>query len=84
MKVLAFSVYDKAVEAYMQPFFMRSKGEAIRSWTQAVGDPKSNFCAHPEDYILFCVGAFEDGSGIFTVHEPEKIITALELVKKPE
>ena len=26
-----FTVHDAKVEAYMAPFFMRSKGEAIRS-----------------------------------------------------
>lgn len=77
-----FSVYDAALSAYMQPFFLRSKGEAVRSFTDAIADPKMPFHAHPEDYTLFLIGAWDDVRGVMVSPvAPERIISALECVK---
>jgi len=57
-----FTVYDSKAEAYLPPFFMRSTGEAIRSWTQAINDQNSTFSKHPADFTLFMVGEFDDNA----------------------
>lgn len=80
MKLLLCSVYDAAVGAYLNPFAVRSEPEAKRSFSDAVGDANSPFCAHPEDYILYAVGLFDNLSGAFEVPDtPKKLITALEV-----
>lgn len=73
-----FSVRDKAVGAFLQPFFSRSKGEALRSFTEAVNDEKSMFHKHETDYTLFYLGEFDDVSGLFATSEPERLLTAME------
>lgn len=79
MKLLICSVYDAAVGAYMQPFFCRSKSEAIRSFSDAVGAKESQFCAHPEDYTLMCVGAWDDATAdLVPISNLEKLITGNE------
>lgn len=76
-----FTVYDAAVNAFMTPFFARSKGEAIRSFTQAVNDEKSQFNANPSDYGLWYLGDFDDDSGSVTPpNAPEKVIQAIEVL----
>ena len=60
-----FSVYDSKVGAFMTPFFMRSKNEAIRSFTDIVNDGKSSIGMHPEDFCLFYHGTFSDEEGDF-------------------
>lgn len=75
-----YSVFDKAVNAFMRPFYCVARGEALRVFMDAVGDKNSQFCKHPEDYILFQCGEFDDVKGVFTQEEPEKVITALECV----
>lgn len=82
MKLEIFSVYDSATQAFMQPFMCRSKGEAIRSFQQAVGDRESNFCKTPADYTLFTFGSWDDNSGIYDTAPPERVIGALELVTR--
>lgn len=81
-----YSVYDKAVEAFMQPFFVRAKGEAVRSFMSACTDGKSQFVSHPGDYTLFHIGTFDDASGIISVPQagPVRVITALECIQQPE
>lgn len=82
MIYLCMSVLDKQVGAYLPPFFVRTKGEAVRSFMDAVKDPKHQFARHPDDYVLFQCGEFEDGTGIFSSREPDRIISARECVDK--
>lgn len=86
MKVLEmYAVYDSAAGYYGQPFFCRSKSEAVRLFSDAVGDDKSPYHKHPGDFSLFFVGLWDDNTGVVT---PEtvtaRVISALECVVRPE
>lgn len=81
MKLLMFSIHDKAIAAYSSPFYARAKGEAIRSFIDAVNDPKTPYHANPTDYSLFFMGEFDDGSGHILGSGPENILTANEALR---
>lgn len=79
-----FTVYDSKVGAYMQPFFMRSKGEALRAFESAVNDPQTMFCKHPQDYVLFEIGEYDELHGLLIPHSaPQSVVVAIELKKTP-
>lgn len=78
MKHLVFTVRDKAIGAFLQPFFTRSKGEAVRSFMEACNDPKHNFNRNSSDYTLFYLGDFDDVSGLFNPQDPERVLAAFE------
>lgn len=81
---MLMAVKDEAVGAFMAPFAVRSRNEALRSFTDAVNDPKMQFNAHPEDYTLYVVGEWDDYAGLcreLTVNE--KVVSAKD-VKRPE
>lgn len=79
-----YSVLDKAVNAFLPPFFARARGEAIRSFSEAANDEKHQFRRHLDDYVLYELGEFNDAAGIFTCGEPVRIISAREcLVSDP-
>lgn len=78
MKLIAMSVRDEKIEAFLPPFFVRTKGEGIRSFTEAASDEKHQFCRHPDDYVLYCVGVFDDNSGRFERAEPDRILSVRE------
>lgn len=82
MKLFVFSVLDMAVKAYMQPFYCRSHGEAVRSFTDAVNDPKGQFGRHSTDYILMHHGLFDDQNGLFESIEPVRVIGANEVLQE--
>lgn len=82
MKLGVYTVLDKAVGAFLQPFFARSTGEALRSFGDAVNGQSGPFSNHPHDFTLYQLGDFDDGSGIFTVGEPHRIVGAHELLTK--
>lgn len=82
MKLGIFAAYDAAVRAYLQPFFVRSKGEAIRSFTDAVNDEKGMFNRHAGDFALFALGEFDDGDGsVSTLSVPQRIVTAEDVLR---
>lgn len=81
--LLMFSVYDAATEAFMQPFFARSKGEAVRSFTAAANAEDHQFYKHADDYTLFQIGVFDDGLGEVTPVTPTSLGTALEYRSAP-
>lgn len=78
MKLLMFCVFDKAVNAYLPPLFFRARGEALRSFTEAVNNRDQNFNKHPNDYLFMYLGEFDDSAGTFVTVDPERIISAHE------
>lgn len=57
-----FTVYDTKVLAYLPPFYMQTKPAAIRAITDTMQDPSHQFSKHPEDYVLFHLGDFDDNT----------------------
>lgn len=68
MKVKVFAIYDSKAEAYLPPFFMKSKGEAIRALTSHVNDPQHNFNKYAADFTLFELGSWDDSNTTFELH----------------
>jgi hypothetical protein len=58
-----FTVYDSKLEAYLQPFFMQSKGAAIRAFSDSSNDTQTQFSKHPGDFTLFEIGEYDDQNG---------------------
>lgn len=69
MKLNVFTCYDSKAEAYLQPFLMPSKGEAIRAFTATANDDKSNIGKYPADFTLFHIGEYDDQTGTLTNYE---------------
>ena len=55
-----YTVYDHKAECYMKPFYMRSRGEALRSFADTVNTPDHPFNKYPEDFTLFECGEWDD------------------------
>ncbi len=64
-----FSIYDSKIAAYLQPFFSPTKPAAIRAITDVLSDKSHQFSKHPEDYILFHLGSFNDSNAQFEILE---------------
>nr|QJB18754.1 MAG: nonstructural protein [Microvirus sp.] len=77
-----FFCFDSKASAYMPPFFMASKGEAIRAFTDLVNDGQSTVSRYPEDFTLFHAGSWSDSTGAFELLQtPDSVIRAIELKK---
>lgn len=69
MKLKIFTIFDSKAEAYLPPFFMKTKGEAIRAWTSTIQDPNTQFSKYPADYTLFEIGEYDDQMASLTQHK---------------
>lgn len=78
MQLELFTVLDVKAKVYLPPFTFRSRAEAVRAFSESAHDPKHMFGKHPEDFILFAVGTYDDNSGLPTaLNAPEHILSAL-------
>jgi len=61
-----FTVYDSKAEAYLQPFFLKTKAMAIREITDAANNPEHQFGKYPQDYVLFHIGSYNEDTATIT------------------
>lgn len=82
MMLNAYSLYDRKALAYHAPFFAAQDGLAVRSLQALVNDPNSTVAQHPDDFVLYRVGAYDDASGqLLPATVLGHIIDAVSLVK---
>lgn len=73
-----YTVWDKAVGAFLPPIYFRSPMEAIRTWTETVNSGDGNFKKYPLDYTLCKLGEFDDANGEFNCADPVRVLSAAE------
>lgn len=73
MKMNAYSIYDTKVEQWGLPFFSHHHAVAARIVTEAVNDGNTQLSKYPNDYILFCIGTYDDHDGLLQPHIPENL-----------
>jgi len=84
-KLHVCTVRDVAAEAYLNPLFVRSKGEAIRSFSDEVNNKDSMLGKHPSDYVLFYLGTYDQDSAKFDLtSSPESLGVGTDFVKSYE
>lgn len=70
MKWLICSVFDEATQIFGRPVFVRAQGEALRSFMDEAQNKESAIGQHPNDYELYQMGFFDDGTGEFETDRP--------------
>lgn len=85
MVLRIYCIYDTKVESYSQPWFCPTNGAALRSFSDEVRNEKSNLAKHPEDYVLFELGEWDDQKGTIKMLDAKKSLgLALEYVENKE
>lgn len=77
-----YSVYDSKVSLYAKPFYMRTRGEAIRGFTEVVNNKETDLGKFPGDFTLFELGEYSEDTGKFTTYDtPYNVGLALDFIK---
>lgn len=86
MKMVMSCVHDIKGETYSKPWFTPTAAAAVRSFTDLVNDPQNGHTifSHPEDYVLYEMGTFEDSIGEFITHPIPKHLVSGSSVKKDQ
>jgi hypothetical protein len=82
MKLKVYSVYDSKAEVFMQPHFLKTKGEAVRAFAEVANDSSTQIGKYPEDFALFEIGDYDDSKGeLIPLKSPTPIGLAQEFLK---
>jgi len=74
-----YSIYDTKAESWGNPVSIRTDAEAIRMFKVVANDDQSEIGKHPEDFMLFRVGTFNNETGSVEGLAGTCIAKALEL-----
>lgn len=79
-----FSVHDSKAEAYFNPIFFKTAGEAIRAFETTCRDVESQFNKYPADFTLVELGEYNEQDASIKSHATPRILSnAAEFVLKP-
>ena len=82
-KLCVCAVFDVKVGVFFQPFFARSRGEALRSFVDQAQQEGHVFQKHPGDFSLFVLASWLEDNGSFENEVPAvNLGTALEHVSR--
>lgn len=84
MLLQIFTIYDTKAGAYLPPFYLPQKGQALRTFGDCINDPKHQFSLHPGDYTLMSIGTWDDKTACAISNPPESIGNGLEFIVENE
>lgn len=86
MVLKAYSIFDNKALQYHPPFFASTNGAAVRSLADLANDLNTQVGRHPGDFVLYCIGAYDDQKGMMLPIQPlEHVVDAVALVRdKPD
>lgn len=82
MDINTYIIYDIKGKFYMNPWFIGNDQQAIRQFTDIANDLQTPIGRHPEDYILFSIGHFDNNHGTLHPKDPVNLGKAIHYVKK--
>lgn len=59
----AYTIFDTKALVFNVPFFSATDGAATRMCADLAGDPNTMVGRHPSDYVLYCIGSYDDAKG---------------------
>lgn len=76
------SIFDKAIESFGRPFAVPTRAAGVRAFTEEVNTAGSPMNKHPDDYVLYEVGHFDDARGSFeSLSAPFGLFPARDVLK---
>lgn len=81
-KMILVAIRDKKAEFFHPPYAVPTEAMAIRGFGDAVLKGNSDLAAHPEDFVLFKVGEYDQLTGSVIAVDPLSIASALDFKDK--
>lgn len=83
MQLKAYSIYDRKTLTYTTPFFQPTDGSATRMLKELVDDINTFVGKHPNDYVMFFIGTYDDQLGLLIPQAPlVHVVDAQSLVQE--
>lgn len=77
-------VRDRGADVFGQPTFHLSVGAASRAFADEINrqDDNNVMFKHPEDFDLYVLGIYDDGTGSFETGVPRQVVVGKDVVIK--
>lgn len=82
METNVYSIRDIKGKGYSEPFLAHTHGEAERSFSELVKDPKTLVSKYPEDYALYQIGRYDHKTGLLSALDMPQHLTEAVNIKK--
>lgn len=83
MNQLLISVRDLKAEFFSPPMLVRTKGEAVRTFSDAVNSKDHQFAWHPEDFCLCLLGTMDISTGLVVAElSPVVIVSGFDVMRE--
>lgn len=80
-----FAIFDSKAKFFKSPVLMRTKGEALRAFSDLANDKQTEIGRHPEDFAMFHLGTFDEEKGTYINNScPESLGLAIEFLTEKE
>ena len=80
-----YVLHDSKSETYTAPTVNPARGQAIRSFSDAVNEGKGVLSDHPEDFTLFEIGDYDELKGEITLYPAKQsVVNGLDVVTPPD
>lgn len=70
MKFRLYAVFDRKANVFARPFTSPNDAMAARSFLAARQDPATEIHKFPDDFQLYCLGEFDDDTGVIAGLHP--------------
>lgn len=84
MDLKIFSIYDAKAKVFMSPMVLMNVETAIRGFKYEVNKGQSDVARQPEDFTLFEIGRYSDGTGEIVGSDPSVVINGIQLKEEEE
>lgn len=74
MILKVFAVRDMKALAFQAPFFSLAPGSALRAFGDECEKEGTPFHKHPEDYVLYEVGVYDDSTALLESLNPVRMM----------
>lgn len=81
MNFVMCSIYDSKAEYWSAPRTFRTRADALRAFEAGVNNKDDGYGQHPEDFVLFVLGEFNEVDGIVVGITPVVLEKGINLVK---
>lgn len=81
-----YAIKDVVVGAYMSPWVAANTPAAVRVFTDSLQSQENQMKNHPEDFVLFDLGNFDDQAGLIMANDsgPIRVCSAADCLPKPQ
>lgn len=81
MRQNVYTLFDTKALIFNTPFYAHNHGVARRMCSDLVADANTTVGRHPADYVLYCLGSYQDELGQFELLEiREHVLDIVSLV----